>query len=148
MESPVKPTYQSGEPSMQGYLEALNISVDDDPNLVSLEEIFLTSLCPDIYSTLAPIVPLAIVVAPSPAIIESLVWRLKHLPRNRRVLERLLDFEHGLPQSKYVLTELDKEILEGFHRYYTIRYQAPTMFSPQSFQLLDANPWICVLQER
>lgn len=130
MESPVKPMYQFGEPSMHGYVKALNILIDDDPNLIPLEEMFSTSPCPDIYLTPAPIVPLVMVVAPSPAIIESLVWRLKHLLRNRRVPERLLDFEHGLPQFEYVLTELDKEKLEGFRRYCTTRYQAPTMFSP------------------
>ena len=81
---------------MHGYVKALNILLDEDPNLVPLEQIFLTSLCLDIYSTLAPIVPFAIVVAPSPVTIESLVWRLKHLPRNRRVPERLLDFEHSI----------------------------------------------------
>ncbi|XXG77947.1 hypothetical protein AAC387_Pa08g1994 [Persea americana] len=59
--------------------------------------------------------------APSPATVESLMWRLKHLPRNMRVAERLLDLEHGLPQSEYVLTEQDREVLEGFHRYYTTR---------------------------
>ncbi|KAJ8636722.1 hypothetical protein MRB53_010989 [Persea americana] len=114
---------------MHGYVKGQHIPVDDDPHLVPLEELFSTSPCPDLYSTPAPIVPLAMVVAPSPATVESLVWRLKHLPRNRRVPERLLDFKHGLPQSEYVLTKQDKEILEGFHIYYTTTYQPPIVFS-------------------
>ncbi|KAJ8638808.1 hypothetical protein MRB53_015502 [Persea americana] len=129
VEFDVKPMYQSREPSMNGYVEGQYIPVDDDPHLVPLEELFSTSPCPDLYSTPAPIVPLVMVVVPSSAIVESLVWRLKHLLRNMRVLERLLDFEHGFIQSEYVLTEEDKEILEGFHRYYIQRYQPPTMFS-------------------
>ncbi|KAJ8644919.1 hypothetical protein MRB53_006667 [Persea americana] len=36
LESPVKPSYQSDEASMHGYVEALNIPFDDDPNLVPL----------------------------------------------------------------------------------------------------------------
>ena len=120
-ESPLKPTYEIGESSVYGYVESLHKQLDDDLNLVSLEEIFSTSPCPDLLLTPTPIQTLEVVVAPSPATIESLVWRLKHLPRNRRVPERLLDFEHGVPQSTYVLSDLDKEILEGFHRYYTTR---------------------------
>ncbi|KAJ8634941.1 hypothetical protein MRB53_009208 [Persea americana] len=124
------------------YVESCNSSQSEqDQHLfVLLEELFSTSLCSDLYSTLAPIVPLAMVVAPSPATVESLVWRLKHPPRNRRVPERLLDFKHGLPQSEYVLTEQDKEILEGFHRNYTTKYQPSIVFSAQSLQLLDSNP--------
>ncbi|KAJ8622175.1 hypothetical protein MRB53_030704 [Persea americana] len=119
VEFDVKPMYQFGESSMHGYVEGQHIPVDDDPHLVPLEDLFSTSPCSDLYSTPAPFVPLAMVVAPSPAIVESLVWRLKHLPRNKRVSERLLDFKPGLPQSEYVLIEQDREILEGFHKYYT-----------------------------
>ncbi|RWR76672.1 sentrin-specific protease 1-like protein [Cinnamomum micranthum f. kanehirae] len=94
---------------------------DEDVSNVPIEDLFSTSPCPEVFTTPPPVQQRSIVVARSPATIESLVWRLKNLPRTRKVPDKLMGFQHSITQSEYVLSELDKEILDGFYKYYNSR---------------------------
>ncbi|XXG86573.1 hypothetical protein AAC387_Pa11g1436 [Persea americana] len=94
---------------------------DEDVSNVPIEDLFSTLPCPKVFTTPPPVEQRSNVVARSPATIELLVWRLKHLPRTRKVADKLMGFQHSITQSEYVLSELDKEILDGFYKYYNSR---------------------------
>ncbi|RWR97172.1 serine/threonine-protein phosphatase 7 long form [Cinnamomum micranthum f. kanehirae] len=94
---------------------------DEDVSNVPIEDLFSTSPCPEVFTTPPPVQQRSIVVARSPATIESLVWRLKNLPRTQKVPDKLMGFQHSITQSEYVLSKMDKEILDGFYKYYSSR---------------------------
>ncbi|KAJ8644321.1 hypothetical protein MRB53_006069 [Persea americana] len=66
--------------------------LDKDVSNVPIKELFFTLPCPEMFTALLPVEQRAIVVTCSPATIESLVWRLKHLPRTRKVPNKLKGF--------------------------------------------------------
>lgn len=74
------------KPSSPGIgIEELDLPPIKESNLPLNEKLFLTSPSYNMLSTPQPYRNQAIVVACPPVDITSLVWRLKHLPRTRKV---------------------------------------------------------------
>ena len=78
----------------------------------------LISVLPDPqgYNTLPKVTCQEVIVAPSPATIDSLIWRYKHILSLRKIPDRFLDYQHPLPQTGYLLTEVEKELLLDFYK--------------------------------
>ncbi|KAJ8619926.1 hypothetical protein MRB53_028455 [Persea americana] len=97
-DSPIKPSSLKSrveEPKIPVSLDP-HILLDEDFNLIPIEELFSTLLCHEMYTTPPPNEERAIPTTPSPTTTESLVWRIKHLPKTQRVPNRLLDFLHSI----------------------------------------------------
>ena len=89
-----------------------------DMDDIFIEDLILVSPGPQGYNTPPNVTCQAIIVAPSPAIIDSLIWRCKHMPRLRSIPYRFLDYQHPLPQTGYVMTEVENELLLDFYKYF------------------------------
>ena len=92
-----------------------------DVNDIPIEDLIFVSPGPQGYNTPPKVTCQAVIVAPSPATIDSLIWRCKHIPRLRKIPDRFIDYQHPLPQTGYHLTEVEKELLLDFYKYYTHR---------------------------
>lgn len=60
----------------------------------------------------------AIVAAAPKASIVSLIWRIKRLPRMRKVPVKFSDYSHSMVHSGYVLNDQEQFFLTGFKEYY------------------------------
>ena len=56
------------------------------------------------------------------AIVDSLVWRIKWLPRMCKIPVKFEDYTHDIVGSDYVLSDGDKFLLKGFLEYYDDKY--------------------------
>ena len=97
--------------------EAAFGDVDDIP----IDDLISVSPGPQGYNTPPKVTCQAVIVAPSPATIDSLIWRCKHIPRLRKITDRFIDYQHPLPQTGYHLMEVENELLLYFYKYYTHR---------------------------
>ena len=98
-------------------LEAAFGDVDDIP----IENHISISPSPQGYNAPLKVTSQTIIVAPSLATIDSLIQRCKHIPRLRKIVDRFFDYQHSLPQTGYLLTEVENELLMDFYKYYTHR---------------------------
>ncbi|KAJ8615264.1 hypothetical protein MRB53_034636 [Persea americana] len=60
----------------------------------------------------------AVIVSPTRASIDSLVWRLKRLPRTRKIPEKFDDYLHSMGGSEYSLSKRDRFLMKGFKQYF------------------------------
>ena len=60
----------------------------------------------------------ALVVSTQPTTLNSLLWRIKWLPRMRKIPMKFEYYSHSIAQSSYVLSDLDKYSLKGLKEYY------------------------------
>ncbi|XXG48081.1 hypothetical protein AAC387_Pa02g2617 [Persea americana] len=73
-------------------LDAAFGDVDDIP----IEDLIFASVGLQGYNTPLNVTCHAIIVAPSPATIDSLIWRFKHIPKLRKIPDRFLNYQHPL----------------------------------------------------
>ena len=85
------------------------------PSVPAVDDIFTTPV-------VAPL-ETSIVVHTPKSDINTLVWRIKRLHRERKIPRYFEDYDHSLSRSDYVLTEEQLILLKGFINFYAKKYR-------------------------
>ena len=80
------------------------------PTVPQMDEVFTTPIN-------AP-AELQIVLQTPKSDINTLIWRIKRLHRERKIPRYFKDYDHQMQRSAYTLTEGELTLLEGFLRFY------------------------------
>ena len=62
-----------------------------------------------------------IVAAAPMASVVSLIWRIKRLPRMRKVPVKFTNYSHSMVHSGYILDDQEQFLLQGFKEYYATK---------------------------